>query len=401
MRHGLKRLLLIALPLTFVIAGYFFIRWDPNAPKFVPIRSFSIPAYTGLYYEFLASRPFAGGKMWISLQNNTNWWATYLFDLEQRKVIGELRNAGPVFLNGDQTQLLCRKRGEAKVSLTQKAQLLVEKVISPRFLPWKPKAVSANDTETFWLLDLRSNSAALLGSVSQFKGAGSTFRPSPDCRFGFNTPTASHDVLFVCDLIRKRGAYVKVEMFENALGWWDNQTIMLRNQTNDFRLLDVVSGSSISLLRATNVIAFLDGHGIAHQEQRPSAFANWNGREYEFYVADTHRKWLATNSFLLKIERPDARLSVVSPDFKFEWSDHFDDSQRYYVYSGRERGHGTDGVFLRDLKTKSRKTLVEPENANYSSIPNFYGTNVIYIRSNQLWRIDFNGSNNVRLFPLQ
>lgn len=69
------------------------------------------------------------------------------------------------------------------------------------------------------------------------------------------------------------------------------------------------------------------------------------------------------------------------------------------AYSGREIGQQSDGVFLRDMLTKKEITLVEPENARYFAIPNFYGTNVIYIRSNQLWRIDFNGSNNVRLFP--
>jgi hypothetical protein len=84
----MKRLLLIAIPLAFVITGYFFIAWDPNAPKFERIRSFKVPASTSLDYNFLASRPFAGGKMWISLRNSTNWWGSYLYDIEQRKVLG-------------------------------------------------------------------------------------------------------------------------------------------------------------------------------------------------------------------------------------------------------------------------------------------------------------------------
>lgn len=393
----MKRLLLIAVPLAFVFAGYLFITWDPTAPKFVRIRSFKVPPHTGLHYEFLASCPFAGGKMWISLQDSTNWWATYLFDIEQRKVIGELRNAGPVFFYGDQTRLLCKKRDEDKASFTRKCRLLVEKVVSPRFLPWKPKLPSANDTEVFWLLDLKSNSATLLGNISQFKGAGSTFRPSPDFRFGFNMSTASRDKLFICDLEKKRGSNLVMDGW--PAGWWDNQKILFLTKSNDFALLDVVSEKSSPLLSSNSIVAFLDEHQIDHQGQRASAFANWNGREFEFYITDTHQKWLAADSFLLKMEKPDAQLVVVSPKFKFEWSDHFDDAQRYYVYSGRERNQGSDGVFLRDLKTKTVTALAEPENANYHSIPNFYRTNVIYVHSNQLWRVDFNGSNKIRLFP--
>jgi len=293
------------------------------------------------------------------------------------------------------------RRGPGKASWFEKGRLLMERVVSPRFLPWKRKAPTGDDIETFWLLELSSDSATPLGNISQGKGIGSTFRPSSDFHFGFNMTVASPDMLFVCDLEKKRGTYLKVETREGAVGWWDNQTILLQNQTNDFRLLDVVSGRSSVLLRATNVVAFLDQRGIDRVGlgRRPSAFAEWNGREYEFYITDTYQKWLADESFLLKMERPDARLALVSPSFKFEWSDHFDESQRYYVYNGREIGKRSDGVFLRDLKTKTQRTLVEPEDAKYMSIPNFYGPNVIYIRSNQLWRIDFNGSNNVRLFP--
>ena len=395
----MKRVLFLACVFVFLLAVYLFITWDPNAPRFTRSLWFKVPTHTHLSYQFLASRPFAGGKMWISLHNSTNWSGSYLFDIEQRKVLGELQNAWPVLLNRDGTQLLCMRRGPGKPSLLLKARLFVERFVGRRFLPWKPPPVQGDDVETFWLLDLSSNSSVPLGEISQFRGAGSTFRPSPDFRFAFNMSTASRDSLLVCDLDKKSSKVLKITNDDWPAGWWDNQSILFVNRSNDFYLLNAISKQISPLLSATNVLAFLDQNNVNHQGQRPTLFFNWNGREYDFYVTDTHRAWLATNSFLLKMERPDARLKLIASDFKFEWSDHFDDSQRYYVYSGRERGGGSDGVFLRDLKTRTTTTLVEPENANYHSVPNFYRTNVMYVRSNQLWSIDFNGSNNVRLFP--
>ncbi len=393
----MKRLLLVALPLALLVAGYLFIKWDPTPPRFQRLYSFSAPPYTTLSYDFLGSRPFAGGKMWISLHNNTNWWGAYLFDIEQRKIIGEIQNAWPVLLNSNQTQLLCVRRDAAQASVLDKARLLAEKLVSHRFLPWKPNS-AGDDVETFWLLDLSSNEVVPLGTLSQFRGTGSTFQPSADARFAFNLSVASHDSLLVCDLEDRKSKTIKIQKDSWPIGWWDNQSVLCVNQTNDFSLLDVVSERTSPLLYGSNVVAFLEQHGIAHQGQRPTAFANWNGGQFNFYVTDTHRKWLATNSFLLKLERPDARLSLVAPDFKFEWSDHFDESQRYYAYSGRDGGP-VDGVFLRDIQTGGERTLIEPKGAKHHSIPNWYGTNVIYRRSNQLWSIDFNGVNQTRLFP--
>ena len=54
---------------------------------------------------------FAGGKLWI-VPNPINYlasadWRFYLCDIEQRKVLGLMSNAVPVWLNADQTKVLC------------------------------------------------------------------------------------------------------------------------------------------------------------------------------------------------------------------------------------------------------------------------------------------------------
>jgi hypothetical protein len=94
---------------------------------------------------------------------------------------------------------------------------------------------------------------------------------------------------------------------------------------------------------------------------------------------------------------------LIDPRFKFEWSDHFDASGSYYLYSGRERGQTNGAVYVRDLRARTTRELVPPDTnrTNDFSLPNFYGTDVIYIRSNSLWRIKLDGSQNRRLFPPQ
>jgi len=104
---------------------------------------------------------------------------------------------------------------------------------------------------------------------------------------------------------------------------------------------------------------------------------------------------------LIKVERPGAKLTLLSPSFKFEWSDHLDPTGRYYLYSGREAGDSSDGVFVRDLRNGTTNILVAPTSSKYFSIPRFYRDSVIYIRSNALWRINLDGSNNTKLFPPQ
>jgi len=99
------------------------------------------------------------------------------------------------------------------------------------------------------------------------------------------------------------------------------------------------------------------------------------------------------------VERPDGRLTLLASRFKFEWSDSLDPTGRYYLFSGREAGAASDGVFLRDKQSGSNRTLVIPTKNTYFSIPRFYGDSVIYVRSNILWRISLDGTSNVQLFP--
>jgi len=126
----------------------------------------------------------------------------------------------------------------------------------------------------------------------------------------------------------------------------------------------------------------------------------WTGHEDEFYLTHGNHRWSAVESFLGKIERPNGNLKMVDPHFKYEWSDHFDASGSYYLYSGRKGGETNDAVYLRDLKTQQMRVLVKSGSNNDAfSVPQFYGSNVIYLHSNAIWEIGMEGNNNHRIFP--
>jgi hypothetical protein len=176
------------------------------------------------------------------------------------------------------------------------------------------------------------------------------------------------------------------------VGWWDAQRILLKDTNNDLVLYDVET-------RKTSAFLSL---GVTNYPGATSASFTWNGRQNDFYLSDVNKRSSAEESYLIKIERP-GRLKLIDPHFKFEWPDHFDASGTYYLYSGRTPGETKSAVYVRDLKGGKTRELVPPDPnlTNESSVPNFYGTDVIYRRSNSLWRIRLDGSQNRRLFPPQ
>ena len=403
---GLGWLLCVAVILLALILAALFsaFTYDPAAPRFQKAMGLKIPPYDRISYNFLDQRPFAGDTIWINLYNGTNNVESFLFDLAKRKSTGQLLNAQPLHFNADHSRLLCMTRGPAKMTRLERAKAWVADILN-RVRMKQPKWLRAakpnynNDYENFWVLDVNRNSATYVGRIPQLRGAGSRFRVSPDFRYAFNKPTTAPitNLVYLLDMEKKRLDEIHVDGW--PMGWWDNRTLLAWSSNNDLRLVDVVTGTGSNLLLEASITNFLDQHGVERKGQKPSAFGAWNGREFEFYITDTHRKWSAEESFLLKVERPDGRLALVSPSFKFEWSDGFDESQRYYVYTGREAGNRSDGVFLRDLKTGEDTTLVPPAGERTFSIPNFYGKGVIYISTNTLWFVGLEGKGNVRLFP--
>jgi hypothetical protein len=251
--------------------------------------------------------------------------------------------------------------------------------------------------QTYWLLGLKNNKAKRLGDIP---GNPNSLIPSPDFHYCFTFrfgPTGPEDYL----LDSREGSIQRlgISAWGWLCGWWNNTQLLVLTTNRDFVLYEVRQKTISPLISLEKLATFLKEARILDDPKKTQSFAIWNGREDDFYLTDTHQKWLADESFLIKVQRPDGGLKLLHPRLKFEWSDHLDPTGRYYLYTGRESGDRSDGVFLRDLETGTNRVLVAPSTNHYFSIPRFYRDSIIYVRSNALWQISLNGSNNVRLFP--
>jgi len=397
----MKKVAIAIAVLVALFLGVLFI-WlgpDTEGPKYIP-GEVRVPAnYDYLGYEFMTPNPFHGGKMWVSIRVRTNHYHVFLYDLEQQKVLGELKHANPVFMNREQTRVLCSTREPAPAGLLTKFAQLLYKITFRRIGLASP-APGQGQTERFWLVELRSGSASPFGSLPQFAGAGSSFVPSPDFRFGYNKPSGyvQQPSFAVCDL--DHTTFKVVALDGQPQGWWDNQHMVVKTPDHSFMLFDAVTGTTNGLLSAAQVQSFLEESGVREVKNSSiSLFRVWTGSSNQFYLTDAHQRWLAKESFLAKLSSPGPGLEMVAPEFKFEWSDHLDSSGSYYVFSGRESGQASAAVFVREVRTGDTRTLVPDNGEKRFSLPNFYGTDIIYVRSNRLWRVDVNGSGHTQLFP--
>jgi hypothetical protein len=391
-----KAVIAIVVLLSLSLAG--FLGWlgsgpGPTAPQFRPsLVGPRIGPYQRIQYEFLSPSPFEGGKMWITVFGGTNNYHCLLYDLERRTILGELSNAAPVFMNGDHSQLLCSQVNRGTPSLRAWITALLQALNRPglRFRP------PPHDTEIFWVLDLNRNVATRLGMTAWLL---STFQPSPTFRYGFikGTDVDQYPGFFLCDLEKKSLRQVNVAGWPQ--GWWDESNIVIKDPTNNYVLFHVAKGTTAPLWNSSKIGEFFKKMNLPDDPNSATLFSIWNGKENDFYLADHLKNWQAVESYLIKVERPGPTLNLMSQHFRFGWSDHVDATGRWYLYSGRDAGQASSAVFLRDLRNHTDRTLVTSDGGRYFSIPQFYRDGVIYVRSNMLWRISLNGSNQTRFFP--
>ena len=364
----------------------------PNTPQFKQAAQ-TPAALTYISYDFLNRRPFEGGKMWIHTASGGAKGQVFIYDIENRHVLGEVTNCWPAMLFGEPLKLLCYQPTPAAPSgLKQRLLNFVVRISRGRIK--LPPAMAA---QTYWLLDLKNNAARRLGDIP---GTPNSLIPSPDfhCFFTFRFGPSGPEV-YLLDLRNRAIQEVSVPSWGWACDWWDNTQILVRTTNCDFVLYDVGAKTTSSLLTLEKLATFFKDRNISDDPRKTQTLTIWNDRENDFYLTDTHQEWLADESFLIKLERPDGRLKLLSPRFKFGWSDHLDRTGRYYLYTGRDSGDASDGVFLRDLEYGTTRVLVSPTTNKYFSIPRFYRDSVIYVRSNSLWQVSLDGASHVGVFP--
>ena len=410
---SIKKIALFAFLLMALVAvlGFLLVPWlkfDPGAPRFVAAKAGFVPGpWERIYYKSWTANPFEGGKMWITVGSKKDNHI-FLFDIEKRKVLGELFNAQPDFMNHDQSKVLCKQRAP---DVAVPIPLIKKKIMKwlSRFHWFKVRAShEGEDHESFWVLDLIRSSATRLGQLYQLKGTTTFFQPSPKFRYAFNKPTGSIMLpeIYVCDIEARSFRRDRVDGY--PVGWWDNERILVQNRNTGLALYNVVTLETSVFLTLAQIRTFYHDAGLPNDPDTdappdPGAmtlFFMWNGRENDFYFSDVKKRSSSEESFLAKIERPDGTLKLLNPHFKFEWPDSFDATGNYYLYNGRNFGEANNGVYVRDWKSRQTRELVPPDpETKQRSMPGFYRGEVIYVRSNALWRIKLDGSNNRRLFP--
>src|SRR5262249_25750723 len=141
-------------------------------------------------------------------------------------------------------------------------------------------------------------------------------------------------------------------------GWWDDHNIVIQDTNRSFSLYDVVTKKSAPFLDAATLTNFFAEQKIPQGPTNVNAIFMWHGSTPEVYLTDTYQRWLAAESYLIRVERPDRTLKLLNPSYKFEWSDHFSVGAESYIYSGREMGQASAGVYLKNVSTGATNTLV-------------------------------------------
>lgn len=396
--HWMKRRLplLILIGTVVLIATIFWLTENRAAPSYHKAGAhWSLPAYDILSYDFLAQRPFAGGTVSLTTLASNRVSHTYLFDLVHKKVLGELTNANPIFLVSSGSKLLYTQRWQRQ---TNDFGFRIHRWLAMIRRHAMPFGGGDEVAETISTLQLGSGKNSALGEIWQHAGAGTMFQFSPDFRFGVNKGSANFErrEIFVCDLKKESAFNLKLDGWPD--GWWDDSNLVIKTTANDFIKFDALTGKTHLLLSAKQVGNFLANYGLTNSagiKLEPV----WTGKQFDFYLIDGTAEWSAHASYLIKVTRPNAGLELIDKNFKFEWSGRFDPTQRWYVYTGRDAGKGSDAVYVRDLKSHSERQVIPSLGGRGFSLPNFWGTNVIYIRSNRLWQISIDGGEPAMLFP--
>jgi hypothetical protein len=379
--------LLMAALLALGLIVFILIQGDPARPVFDRHAYPRNEKFLSIDYPFLNSIPFSEGLTWVWAATSTNANNCWVLDISNGTILGELRNLDPLVLDGRSRRVIGR-RLQRETTLQRLFHELLRRVGRPT-----PARLAEDE---FWIVQLDDGPAERFRSTATWN---TSYLPlvSPDFRRIVQTGSlgTQGNQLLALDVKERTISTNTIPGW--IYGWWSNDEILYKSP-NGFALFNMETAVAKPLVSAKELGRMMEVHNLPDKPEAVGAFTVWNGTSYQFYVADMHKKWSAEPGYLAQLRRDTPHLEMLSREFEFHWSDHFDSTGRYYIYSGRQSGDYSSAVFLRDLQKQTERLLV-PEDKAYFSIPNFYGNSVVFIRSNLLWKIDLNGKNLVRLFP--
>jgi hypothetical protein len=386
----------IALVLLLVIVGH---NASPPVPRFVPGAPRSLPGFKFQEYEWVTDLPFQGGRMWVWLGGARTNFHCYLYDLEKRQILGEVFNGGcPVLGCRSNSLVLCQGPDSFSVSTKQHLIDLAQHIFG------KKAVASSKRTETFWILDIASNTATRLGLHEQFPGAGSRWHGSPEGRYGYTVPSTAMDEWFdLCDFEARKMS--RVPITGSLQGWWSEREILVHDGSNNFVAFDVTTRKNRPVFSPEMIRGFLIQNGLTNDADVLRAMPVWNGKGYDFYFGPSARidGLRGPDSFLLKAERSGPGLKLVCRNFRYQWGGSLDSTGARYLFQGESGVPGRSGngaVYLRNVDDGKVATVVPPDNGGQYAIPRFYGDEVVYFSKRALYRTALDGQGNSRLLTV-
>ena len=229
--------------------------------------------------------------MLIHAASNRTNFETFVYDIEDKKIVGQLINGSPVTLI-DRSKLLCVESVYAWSPLKERLVRLVGWISRGRIRLPRP----SSQIQRYWLLDLEKHSASRMGDLPQRPQV--TFQPSPDFHYGYTSlqGLGLERGVYCSDF--KRGSIRKLDHLHGwPSGWWDQRNIMVLATNNHIVLHDVTTEKTSPLIGSERIATFLRDNMIAEDPAKARAFFIWTGRENHFYLTDTHQ--LACPGFMV------------------------------------------------------------------------------------------------------
>ena len=220
-------------------AGVFLaLKAPPTAPKF---RRGAVPEgpFLNLRYPFLDAVPISEGLTWVAYNPTTNSFRLFFLDVKDGTVLGELVGAEAEAIDKRSARVFCKTLQPPRAGLIRRVYTLVER-FAPNLLP-------AEKDEMFWVINLRSGKAKLIGHApaTQMTVMKS---PSPDFTKVFDVDQHGPKgcVVRLFDL-----SVAKLEKHDLPgwpLGWWSETEILYKIEGGGLGVYDIRSKLSGTIL---------------------------------------------------------------------------------------------------------------------------------------------------------
>ena len=376
-----------------------------DKPSYVSLDSFAPPSYTRISYDWHRFLSPVDGKTRLTLHGPGNTLiGHYLFDVEAREVVGELKNGTPVFFDPVGGRIVCTTRGPAVSSLEKKLDAIASKAQSIVDLDksqWQHDIAVRKSfhEDLYWIVEMKSNRASSIGSILEydFKERPGDFIPSPSHTHAVNAAWsgASGEHVYTINLDKQAMGTIGTDV--TAFAWWDEQQILAADKnTRDLLLVNPDTQNRSILLPASQVADFLGRNDLDGLPGFPIPV--WDGHRFQFFMRITRKIGEAKEFDLLKL-LPNCNLEIAYRSFEPRRRGCFDQAMRHYVFSCQIPNQEDDGVYIRNLETGEEKTLIPSTGSGEFSAPSFHGDRVIYVRDKTLWSISTDGTDQKRLFP--